>query len=152
MYRQILIRPEQRSILIRPEQRSLQKILWRKNPSENISVYTLNTVTDWTCADDTFRFTINVQTERPITKRTILSDIAHIFDPLGVLSPCIVISKILLQKLWTLKISWDESLPIDIYTKWQNLRNELTLLNKIRIPRYIFNSLPVPPMTLFGSP
>ncbi|KAK9678919.1 Pao retrotransposon peptidase [Popillia japonica] len=95
------------------------------------------------CADDTFRFTINVQTERPITKRTILSDIAHIFDPLGVLSPCIVISKILLQKLWTLKISWDESLPIDIYTKWQNLRNELTLLNKIRIPRYIFNSLPV---------
>jgi len=42
-----------------------------------------------------------------ITKRTILSDVAHIFDPIGLVSPVIIQAKIFIQELWKLKIDWD---------------------------------------------
>lgn len=41
------------------------------------------------------------------------------------------------QKLWLLGISWDETLPKDIAEEWINFRNNLQLLEKIRIPRWI---------------
>lgn len=40
----------------------------------------------------------------PITKRKILSVIAQCFNPLGFLSPVIVLGKLLIQKLWLSKI------------------------------------------------
>ncbi|XP_018407447.1 PREDICTED: uncharacterized protein LOC108783389 [Cyphomyrmex costatus] len=45
------------------------------------------------------------------TKRKALSTIAKLFDPLGFLSPIIIIAKIFIQELWTLKIGWDDPLP-----------------------------------------
>ncbi|XP_076248108.1 uncharacterized protein LOC143187783 [Calliopsis andreniformis] len=42
-----------------------------------------------------------------VTKRTILSRVAQLFDPLGLLGPIIVKTKILMQRLWQLKIDWD---------------------------------------------
>ncbi|XP_033359909.1 uncharacterized protein LOC117238806 [Bombus vosnesenskii] len=57
-----------------------------------------------------------------MTKRTISSEIAKITqDPLGLLAPVIVRAKMLLQRLWTLKIGWDESLPADVHTEWTEI-------------------------------
>ena len=39
------------------------------------------------------------------------------FDPLGLLLPCIVFMKILLQELWKNKLAWDESIPGSLNTK-----------------------------------
>ncbi|XP_072377793.1 uncharacterized protein [Diabrotica undecimpunctata] len=39
-----------RQVLIVPEQRQLQKVLWRENPNDNLTTYTLNTVTYWQSA------------------------------------------------------------------------------------------------------
>lgn len=72
-----------------------------------------------------------------ITKRTILSDIAQIFDPLGLLSPCIIIAKILLQNLWSYKLTWDESIPLELHSKWQEFRLQLINLNQLQIPRRV---------------
>ena len=33
-------------------------------------------------------------------KKEILEEIVHVFDPLGLLSPCLAFMKILLQELW----------------------------------------------------
>ncbi|KAJ8981054.1 hypothetical protein NQ317_018026 [Molorchus minor] len=38
--------------------------------------------------------------ETRISKRNILSSIAQIFDPLGLLAPCVILAKILMQRLW----------------------------------------------------
>jgi hypothetical protein len=51
------------------------------------------------------------------TKRSILSCIAQIYDPLGLLSPCIIQAKIMLQKIWLENLTWDESLPSNIFTE-----------------------------------
>ena len=47
--------------------------------------------------------------------RTVLSIIARVFDPLGILAPFVIKLKILLQNLWKYGISWDESVPSDFF-------------------------------------
>lgn len=54
-------------------------------------------------------------------KRTALSTIAKIFDPLGLISPYVVFGKILLQEVWRLGLAWDDALPLQLqnrYRKW----------------------------------
>ncbi|XP_076384313.1 uncharacterized protein LOC143262423, partial [Megalopta genalis] len=75
-------------------------------------------------------------TVRPIhhtpraTKRFISSEIAKIYDPLGLLGPVIITAKLILQELWTLRIDWDESLPMAIHNKWSQYYALLPLLNQ----------------------
>ncbi|XP_047538691.1 uncharacterized protein LOC125072209 [Vanessa atalanta] len=73
-----------------------------------------------------------------ITKRGILSIISQIFDPLGLLSATIISVKILLQKLWLLKIDWDTELPHDVSHEFNKFLNSLNELCNIRIPRHAF--------------
>ena len=61
--------------------------------------------------------------------------IARIYDPLGLLTPVIIRAKILLQRVWVLKIDWDESLPADFHSVWNRYYIQLPLLNDIRYPR-----------------
>ena len=75
-----------------------------------------------------------------VTKRIILSLSSSLFDPLGLLGPLIIKAKIILQELWLLKIEWDESVPQDIHSAWQQLVSNLQLLSSIKIPRYCFTA------------
>ncbi|GFW00452.1 DUF1758 domain-containing protein [Trichonephila clavipes] len=59
----------------------------------------------WNPKSDFFSFTVSLLEERCIySKRDVLSEIARVFDPLGLLSPCNVFMKILLQELWNLNL------------------------------------------------
>lgn len=71
-----------------------------------------------------------------ITKRTVTSMTCKIFDPLGLLSACIIKSKIFLQQLWSNKMDWDEPLPKDDAHKWTVYLKSLSLLSSIVIPRH----------------
>lgn len=88
-------------------------------------------------ADDSFRVKINVDTKRRITKRTIQSDIARMFDPLGLLAPVVASSKMILQALWCLKLDWDESPPQTLFTAYDEIRQQLPLLHDFKITRCI---------------
>ena len=70
-----------------------------------------------------------------ITKRSILSELASLFDPLGLIGPVIVMAKIMLQSLWKVMLEWDESVPLEIATKWTHFRKELPMLEQLRIDR-----------------
>ncbi|XP_063365335.1 uncharacterized protein LOC134653901 [Cydia amplana] len=72
-----------------------------------------------------------------LNKRMMLSIISQIYDPLGLLSPAVIISKILLQKLWLSRIDWDTPVPEDIKSMWNNFINTLSRLNDLRIPRHV---------------
>ena len=71
---------------------------------------------------------------------SILSEIAQIFDPLGLLAPAIISAKMIMQQTWKLNIGWDETVPQDIYTEWIRYREDLESLNEIRIPRRVIGS------------
>ncbi|XP_033317546.1 uncharacterized protein LOC117215265 [Bombus bifarius] len=90
----------------------------------------------WNSFDDSILYSVKINSPASrITKRTISSEIAKIYDPLGLLAPVIVRAKMLLQRLWTLKIDWDESLPADVHTEWSKYYAQLPLLNNVKFPR-----------------
>ena len=71
-----------------------------------------------------------------VTKRTLISDMAKIFDVLGWFFASIIKAKIQLQRLWESKIGWDDMLPLVIHQTWQQWTSELHLLAGKHIPRY----------------
>ncbi|XP_018406454.1 PREDICTED: uncharacterized protein LOC108782642, partial [Cyphomyrmex costatus] len=62
----------------------------------------------WSPSSDTFQFNVTLPHFEKTTKRSILSTIARLFDPLGWSTPVTVVAKIFLQQLWLLKASWDD--------------------------------------------
>ncbi|XP_055522889.1 uncharacterized protein LOC129717071 [Wyeomyia smithii] len=79
----------------------------------------------------------NQPASQPSTKRVIYSEIAKFFDPLGMVSPVIVIAKLLIQKLWKLKIGWDDIVDDETTRQWQELQASLVYLTDIQIPRCV---------------
>ncbi|GFU31974.1 integrase catalytic domain-containing protein [Trichonephila clavipes] len=64
----------------------------------------------WKPHPDSFAFKISPMTSNCgnliVTKKSVISTIARIFDPLGLIGPVITMAKILLQSLWQLKLDW----------------------------------------------
>lgn len=96
----------------------------------------------WSAKDDLLEYTVDLSEQPQLTKRGILSRISKIFDPLGLITPITIKSKIFMQELWKLKTGWDNELPLSILTKWQDDLNQLKLVNTISIPRKIALSTP----------
>ena len=91
----------------------------------------------WSPIADTFEFTFTPTISKRVTKRSILSDIAKIFDPLGLLGPIITTAKLILQQLWQLKSGWDESIPQELHTQWVDYRRTLHDMQTLTIPRRV---------------
>lgn len=91
----------------------------------------------WYPLSDEFRYKVHVPVERKeLTKREMLSEIARLFDPLGLLSPIIITAKIQVQKLWLTGLGWDEMLPDDVSSTWRRFQRDLHLVEGVRIPRW----------------
>ncbi|XP_043259315.1 uncharacterized protein LOC122401313 [Colletes gigas] len=98
----------------------------------------------WKPRTDEIRYNIKLTDGNPRpTKRTILSQIAQLFDPLGLLGPVIVRAKIIMQLLWKADLGWDESVPQSIHTMWLEFTQELPLLNKFSTPRKTIVDSPI---------
>ena len=74
------------------------------------------------------------------TKRTILSDTAKIYDPMGMLSPLVTTLKIFIQDLWVKKLDWDDQLTPDLKKTWRKIFAEFQAsAEKIVFNRYLFS-------------
>jgi hypothetical protein len=72
-----------------------------------------------------------------ITKRVILSQAQKIFDPIGILSPALLIPKLTIQRMWEKKVGWDEELNKEDSRDFLEWRAEVADLECIRIPRCV---------------
>ncbi|GFX99531.1 integrase catalytic domain-containing protein [Trichonephila clavipes] len=72
----------------------------------------------WKSQEDCFVFKIAVELKVSYTKRCVLSTIARLFDPLGLLGPVVARAKIFMQSLWSLKIDWIDELPSERAKEW----------------------------------
>lgn len=105
-------------------------------PEENSTSKVLGLV--WSAATDEFSFKVSDIDNEVLTKRTMLSNIAKLFDPLGWLSPFVVRAKVLMQSLWLIKLGWDDqNLPEETQTEWLELCEEMQLIKQLKIPRFI---------------
>lgn len=94
----------------------------------------------WGVEQDVLKYSIINFQVGANTKRGVLSTISQLFDPLGLLGPVMISAKILMQKLWALKLSWDEPLPESQRKIWQEFANQLSYVNKIHIDRKIIDT------------
>ncbi|XP_063838111.1 uncharacterized protein LOC135087201 [Ostrinia nubilalis] len=92
----------------------------------------------WERRADNFRYKVNIpDLQLPITKRKIIADISRLFDPLGWITPCIILAKAMIQKLWITGIGWDEEVPKELMKEWCAYRNELMSITDVKIPRWV---------------
>ena len=93
----------------------------------------------WAPMDDSLRFDpsqlITLSDHLRPTKRNILKISARIFDPLGLLTPFTVRTKMLLKQLWIEGTGWDDPMTEDAQRVWEAWTAELKQLENIRIPR-----------------
>nr|XP_034837780.1 uncharacterized protein LOC117994009 [Maniola hyperantus] len=92
----------------------------------------------WNRETDNFEYTVNLpESKQPITKRQVLSDIARLYDPIGWISPVVITAKIFIQKLWKLKLEWDDEITDGLLAEWIKFREDLVNLKDILIPRWL---------------
>ena len=76
-----------------------------------------------------------LKSETLCTKRELASLAAKIFDPIGLILPFTVRSKLLLQSLWTQGVGWDDELPEETSRKWVQWVQQLSEVEQLHIPR-----------------
>ncbi|XP_045765824.1 uncharacterized protein LOC123867687 [Maniola jurtina] len=93
----------------------------------------------WDRSEDQFRYSVNLPhtTPGPETKRSVLSVIARLYDPLGWIAPSIIVAKMFIQKLWLAGVNWDEPISEELRSEWVTYRNELEQLTKVQVPRWL---------------
>ena len=101
-----------------------------------INEYTKTLGVEWNTSTDEFGLAIpEFSPDVTVTKRRIVSDVAKIFDVMGWFSPAVAKMKILLQRLWEIKLDWDDPIPESVHQVWTRWRDELPLLATVHIPR-----------------
>lgn len=90
----------------------------------------------WNPSLDVFQVTVSLSDHVPQTKRSILSAIARLYDPLGWVTPVTIAAKIFLQQLWREKLSWDDTVPHALLERWNQMYSKLALLNGLQITRW----------------
>nr|XP_024215960.1 uncharacterized protein LOC106692822 [Halyomorpha halys] len=91
----------------------------------------------WNSTTDSFSYVASPPLVHKITKRAMLSAVARIFDPLGLLAPVIFLAKVLMQEIWKARLDWDDELPSDLGDAWIKLMQDWQCLSSISVPRYI---------------
>lgn len=94
----------------------------------------------WQPSTDTFHFSLNEwNPPAQMIKRSLLSDINRIYDPIGLITPILIKGKIFLQQLWLLKMDWDSILPDDLRERWIKFYSSLKSLEKLSISRKVIS-------------
>ena len=89
----------------------------------------------WEVKQDVFKIKIDVKQEEVVTRKIMLKVIASRYDPLGLVSPCVVTGRMLFQEATRLKIGWEEAVPDHIAMRWKKWIEELDELKNVSFPR-----------------
>uniref|UniRef100_A0A1B0DHX3 Uncharacterized protein n=1 Tax=Phlebotomus papatasi TaxID=29031 RepID=A0A1B0DHX3_PHLPP len=116
---------------IPPENRELAS---SKMFDSEATVKTLGLI--WNPTSDKFHFN-ELKIEENVTKRSMLTTIARVFDPLGSIAPVTIQGKVLVQKAFEERVNWDDEVSGELKEEWLRYKSELTNLPAINFPRYV---------------
>ena len=91
----------------------------------------------WNPKSDNMYFDIDIAMPEIISRRSMLSLLSSTFDPLGMLSPALVVGKIMFQEATRLKLDWDDKIPDDLASKWCQWVKALQNISSLKIPRCV---------------
>lgn len=90
----------------------------------------------WNVETDCFEFNLNIES-KPATKRGILSTIAQVYDPLGLVGPFILRGKQILQKVTSSTQPWDAPVSAEEKIEWEKWLDDLKQLENFHIERWM---------------
>ncbi|GFU93784.1 integrase catalytic domain-containing protein [Trichonephila clavipes] len=91
----------------------------------------------WDPKVDCLTYKVKISDKVNFSKKDVLSEIARLYDPLGLIGPIVTKAKIFIQELWKIKLDWSEQLPPDAMEEWMNFYQKLAKVNNFKIPRCI---------------
>lgn len=92
----------------------------------------------WLIEEDKFTFAVkNQELNGKITKRSISSHVARLYDPNGYITPVTIRGRMLLQDLWKEKVEWDEILEQKFVNQWIQIWNDIICLEQFKIDRWL---------------
>lgn len=115
-----------------PEDRAIGSMPFNEGEVDGVKVLGLY----WSHIDDSFIFKF-CSDDTVYTKRGMLSFIARVFDPLGLLVPVVLFAKHLMQRVWHSGVTWDAPLPSNIADVWPNFVIDLPVVQQVKIPRFV---------------
>ncbi|GFY03792.1 DUF1758 domain-containing protein [Trichonephila clavipes] len=65
-------------------------------------------------------YKVKISDKVNFSKGDVLSEIARLYDSLGLIGPIVTKAKIFIQELWKIKLDWSEQLPPDAMEEWMN--------------------------------
>ena len=109
--------------------------------------------TVWNHATDMLLFNVNPPNDITLTKRTVLSHIARIFDPVGFAAAFLVHAKIGMQRLWQQGLDWDQELPSPAREEWIRFFQEMGDLNHVTFERSLTpeDAIALPILCIFSD-
>ena len=98
-------------------------------------------------------FNVNLPNDITLTKRTVLSQIARIFDPVGFTAGFLVRAKIGMQRLWPQALEWDQGLPSATQEEWIRFFQEMGDLNHMTFERSLtpVDAIGLPILCIFSD-
>ena len=106
------------------EYRATSSILkFRSSTNESIQTLGLPWHTDADTLSIQYKSSSKLK-DKHFIKRLVLSAIASIFDPLGLISPIVTPFKFFMQVLWASKINWDKPLSNELLDDWLKIWND----------------------------
>ena len=88
----------------------------------------------WHASTDQLRVKVAVA-EHPRTRRGLLSVLASVYDPFGIVGPYTLPAKLILQQLAKAGLGWDVDIPDEAKSTWNAWLNALPNLDGLSIPR-----------------
>ncbi|GBN49199.1 hypothetical protein AVEN_249666-1 [Araneus ventricosus] len=121
--------------------RKLELLGWESSdPTDNSSSTTNVLGMVWErCSDYLCLNVTNITYDLPgiLSEREILATTHEIFDSLGIACPVTLIPKLLLQRQWKLKLSWEQEFDSNIKSEFCKWLNDLKHLERLKIPRWL---------------
>ena len=72
----------------------------------------------WCINSDTLQFRITLE-DKPLSRRGILPTVTSVFDPLGLVTPFVLVGKRILQELCRDGVGWDDEIPDESRPQWE---------------------------------
>ena len=95
----------------------------------------------WDVVLDTLKYVKGVMDcLKKLCKRGMLSCVAALYDPLGLIIPIVILGRMLFQRAVRLGLDWDDLLPPDLIADWSRWWTSLDALADLSFPRCLVPS------------